>query len=72
MPSFFNRPNNLIFLLCLVAASIVWSNTNGHSIFHVISSKSTFVLGVFFVADKNILQKLKSSFSNKMVWLYFG
>ena len=72
MPSFFNRPNILIFLLCLVAASIVWSNTNGHSIFHVISSKSTFVLGVFFVADKNILQKLKSAFSNKMVWLYFG
>jgi O-antigen ligase len=65
-----NRPQIYTMLLGIIAASVVWSGTNINSILGLLSSKCIVLLGVFFVSDKNILQKLKKAFTNKYLWMY--
>jgi O-antigen ligase len=65
-----NRSQIYTMLLGFVAASVVWSSTDVNSVRGLLSSKCIVLLGVFFVLDKHIVQKIKKSFTNKYFWLY--
>jgi O-antigen ligase len=66
------RKNIYFILLNAFACSLVWNITDGQSLFYLICSKILITLCVFFVMDKQLLQKLKNVFQQPMVWACIG
>ncbi len=67
-----NRNTIYITLLSAIAASTPWSTTHPVSIISLVNTKFIGLLVLFFLLDKNLIAKLKTALSNKMVWLWLA